>query len=594
LAKKTEPKGIKMNALDKLVSVVSPEKACRRMAARYALEQHKRFVNSGYDQGGASHDKAWARGFNADSNSPQEDIDYNLKTLRERSRVLEMTAPLATAAINTTATKTVGYGLYLKPCLDYEFLGMTKEEAEKWERNTEREFALWAESKFCDATRIHTFYEMQELIFRGMLSNGDGIGLIKYDKPTPYMPYELRLHIIESDRVSSPLYSSANVEKSLNYTLVEGINQKNGNRIINGIEIDDDGKLVAYWICNRYPEEYIRLHHKERKWIRIEAYGKLTGNPNVLHLFTATRASAYRGVPLLAPVIESLKQLTRYSDAEIMAAVVSGMFTVFVKSNGASSNNPLQNMFGGYNPYSVQQPPPDSEEEGGDKPRRSSADELAIGNGAITVLEDGEDISIANPTRPNANYDGFITSVYKQIGAALEIPYEVLLKSFNSSYSASRAALLEAAEMFKKRRMYLQDDFCQPVYEMWLAEAVAKGRIEEKGFFSDPLIHKAWCSAKWTATATVPVLDPVKEATAAEIRVRNGFTTREQETVALNGGDYKSNVQQLARENKMLVEANASLNSAEAPKSAGADNPKMTDLESQVEELKEDRYATQT
>ncbi len=582
---KTQLNGLQMNFVDKAIAVISPEKACRRMAAKFALEQSKRFVNSGYSLGGASYTKSWAKDFIDDSFSPQDDIDQNLHTLRSRSRTLEMTAPLAAAAINTTATKTVGSGLYLKPCLDYEFLGMTKEEAEEWERNTEREFALWAESKHCDATNVHTFYEMQELIFRGMLSNGDGLGLTKYDKPTQFMPYSLRLHIIESDRLCTPMYASENVNRVLNYTSTEGVNNNNGNRIVNGIEIDDDGKKVAYWICNRYPEEYMRLHKKPQKWVRIEAYGQRTGNPNVFHLYTATRANAYRGVPLLAPVIESLKQLTRYSDAEIMAAVISGMFTVFVKTSGASSSNPFGNVT---NPFA------DGGGTNENPPRRSSVDELGIGNGMINILEEGEDISFANPTRPNSNYDAFIVSVYKQIGAALEIPYEVLLKSFNSSYSASRAALLEAAEMFKKRRTYLQDDFCQPVYEMWLAEAVAIGRIKCKGFFTDPLIHKAWCVAKWNSTATIPVLDPTKEVQAAKMRVEEGFSTREQETVALNGGDYKSNVEQLLRENEKLVQANAPLKrSEEKPpmQAVNTENQNEQGFEKQAEEKQEERNA---
>ena len=582
MGKKNE---VKLNLFDKMVGVFNPAAANRRLAARAALKVQRTFYNSGYDLGGASTTKSWAKEFIAESRSPQEDIDYNLNTLRERARVLEMTAPLATAAINTTTKKTVGYGLYLKPCIDYEFLGLTQEEAEEWERNAEREFALWAESKHCDATCVHTFYEMQELIFRGMLSNGDGLGLIKYSNTTPFMPYELRLQIIESDRLCSPLYAAANVVKSLNYTIAEGINADNGNRIVNGVEIDDNGKLIAYWICNRYPQEYMRLHHKERKWIRIEAYGKRTGNPNVLHLFKATRASAYRGVPLLAPVIESLKQLTRYSDAEIMAAVISGMFTVFVKSNGSSANNPLSGMA---NPFAMNSMPVPTDDSGASEHRRTSADDVVIGNGAVTVLEDGEDISIANPTRPNANYDGFIVSVFKQVGAALDIPYEVLLKSFNSSYSASRAALLEAAETFKNYRMYLQDDFCQPVYEMFLAEAVAKGRIKANGFFNDPLIHKAWCSAKWNPTTTVPVLDPTKEVQAAEMRVKNGFSTREQETVALNGGDYKSNVEQLVRENKMLKEANATL--VEEKKTEPINNG-VDEVKEEIERIKEESNA---
>ena len=541
-----------MNIVDKVVNFFSPEKGLKRECARQTLKIINP-KNSGYDEGGASTTKRSLRGFNAESYSPQMDIDYNLQILRERSRVLEMTSPLASAAVNTTVTKTVGSGLYLKPSIDYEYLGISKEEAEKWEHLAEREFLLWSESKHCDASCVHNFYEMQDLIFRGMVSNGDGFALVKYKDKTPYMPYELRLQVIESDRVCTPYGGSENCE-TYNFNIVEG-RAKNGNRVISGIEIDDDGKKLAYYICNRYPNEYIRLYNKMRKWTRIEAYGKKTGNPNVLHLYNATRAGAYRGVPLLAVAIEPLKQLTRYSEAELMASVVSSMFTVFVTTNGSSANNPLSGManpFGGYGANKNAEPI-----------KRSNVEEIGMGNGAITMLEEGEKIEVANPSRPNSNYDAFVMSLYKQIGASLEIPYEVLLKSYTSSYSASRAALLEAAEVFKKRRTYLQDDFCQPVYEMWLAEAVATGRIQAKGFFTDPLIHKAWCGAKWNSTATVPVLDPTKEVQAAKMRVEEGFSTREAETVALNGSDFRTNVAQLVQENEKLVEAQKILKSVD-------------------------------
>lgn len=539
-----------MNIVDKTVNYFNPVKGLKRQYARQMLEVINP-KNSGYSEGGASTTKRSMREFNAESFSPQMDIDYNLNILRERSRVLEMSSPLAAAAVNTTITKTVGSGIYVKPSIDYEFLGLSKEEAEEWEHLAEREFLLWSESKHCDASRIHNFYEMQDLIFRGMVSNGDGFALIKYQNPTPYMPYELKLQIIESDRVCTPYGGSENCE-TYNFNIVEG-KAKNGNRVISGIEIDDDGKKLAYYICNRYPNEYIRLYNKMREWKRIEAYGKNTGNPNVLHLYNATRAGAYRGVPLLAIAIEPLKQLTRYSEAELMASVIASMFTVFVTTNGSSASNPLSGMTNPFARTSAQT----------EEAKRSNVDEIALGNGAITVLEDGEKIEVANPTRPNSNYDAYVMSIYKQIGASLEIPYEVLLKSYTSSYSASRAALLEAAEVFKKRRTYLQDDFCQPVYEMFLAEAIAKGRIKAKGFFTDPLIHKAWCGAKWNSTATVPVLDPTKEVQAAKMRVEEGFSTREAETVALNGSDYRTNVAQLVQENTKLVEAKKILLSAE-------------------------------
>lgn len=565
----------KMNIVDRTISFFNPVKGLQRQYARQ-MQSVINPQNSGYDAGGASTTKRSMRGFNAESYSPQSDIDYNLNILRERSRVLEMTSPLAAAAVNTTVTKTVGSGIYVKPCIDYEYLGLTKKEAEEWERLAEREFLLWSESKHCDAACVHNFYEMQDLIFRGMISNGDGFAVIKYQKPVPYMPYELRLQLIESDRVCTPYGGDENCE-TYNFNIVEG-RAKNGNRVVSGIEIDDDGKKVAYYICNRYPNEYIRLYNKMRKWKRIEAYGAKTGNPNVLHLYNATRAGAYRGVPLLAVAIEPLKQLTRYSEAELMASVVSSMFTVFVTTNGSSANNPLSGMA---NPFAAQG------KSGVEPMKRSNVDEITMGNGAITMLEEGEKIEVANPSRPNSNYDGFVMSLFKQIGASLEIPYEVLLKSYTSSYSASRAALLEAAEVFKKRRTYLVDDFCQPTYEIWLAEAVATGRIPAKGFFSDPLIHKAWCGAKWNATATVPVLDPTKEVQAAKMRVEEGFSTREAETTALNGSDYRTNVAQLVQENEKLIEATKILKSVDKQVEAEY-APEPIDEEQLIDRIKGD------
>lgn len=80
----------------------------------------------------------------------------------------------------------------------------------------------------------------------------------------------------------------------------------------------------------------------------------------------------------------------------------------------------------------------------------------------------------------------------------------MLIKEFNSSYSASRGALLEAWEAFKMRRKWFVDDFCQPVYEMFLAEAVALGRINAPGFFTDPLCGRHGAARAGSARAGQP------------------------------------------------------------------------------------------
>lgn len=524
-----------MNFIDKVVNYLYPIKGRERLKARALNAVADRFLNTGYSEGGGSRTKKSLRGWKARSASPKEDIDLNLFELKNRCRDLYMNAPLGRGAINTTRTNVVGPGLKLKSRIDYEFLGITPEKADKWEQNTEREFALWADSVFCDAMRQNNFYEQQQLALLSQLQSGDVFCLLKQDPMTPYMPYGLRLHLIEADRVSTP--------NTLSNVLADGLfaimgTATNGNRVISGVEIDDGGGVVAYHICNRYPQSfYFSQDLVPLKWDRVEAFGKLTGRPNVLHLMESERPEQYRGVPFLAPVIEPLKQLTRYTEAELTAAVIAGFFTIFIKTEGDTTDNPWGDMI------------PEEDKVASGEPQV-----YEMGPGATNVMRPGESIEVADPKRPNTAFDGFVNALSRYIGAAVEIPQELLQKCFQSSYSAARAALLEAWKMFRMRRTWLASDFCQPIYEEWLAQAVAMGRIKAKGFFDDPIIRKAWCGSEWTGPSAGQ-LNPVQEVQAAAARVENGFSTREQETQEINGGNFDRNIQQAKRENELMKEA---------------------------------------
>ncbi len=514
-----------MNVFDKFVEAVSPGAALKREMNRYKLQTVKKFKDSGYDESGASRTKNSMKGWKANSKSPQEDIDMNLPLLRTRSRSLIMSAPLAKSAIRKNVVNIVGFGLKPKPSIDADFLGINHEYADEWKKKTESEFAIWAESKHCDVTKLHDFYDMEQVAMVSALSNGDACGLIQYDKPTFWMPYGLRLHMIESDRICTPQQSGNNVNLLAK--------SSEGNRIYNGVEIDDNGAVVAYHICSTYPTSN-NLNVK-KEWKRVKAFGEKTGIPNVLMIFDTERADQYRGVPYLAPVIESLKQLTRYSEAELMAAVINGFFTVFIKTD----NNKGEMTFGGI-------------EDDSDK-TVTSPNDYALGPGMINILGEGESIEIADSKRPSQNFDAFVTSMAKYIGAALDLPVELLTLSFTSSYSASRASLLEAWKAFKMKRAWLIKDFCQPVYELWLTEAVANGRIQAPGFFLDPAIKKAWCQCEWNGPSA-GMIDPVKEIKAAEERVSLGVSTREREAMELTGTDFDRNIAQLKKENKKMEE----------------------------------------
>lgn len=516
-----------MNLIDKAIKLVDPVRALRREHARAKLSVWQNFKNSGYDRSGASTKKKSLKGWGAYSKSPQEDIGDNLDKLRQRSRDLYMSTTLARSAININKINIVGAGLKLKSKIDYESLGLDRNTAEKWEKKTEKEFELWASSKWADTLRLNNFYELQSLALMSWLMNGDVFPIIKNDKIANWMPYSLRLHLVEGDRISTPYK---------NYRLNSVGKADNGNYIYNGVEVDKNtGAVVAYYLSNQYPGSYIKGIQTE--WKRIKSYGDKTGNPNILHIMEAERCEQYRGVPYLAPVIEALKQVSRYTEAELMAAVIQSFFTAFIKYEGPGNEMPFNEII--------------SEEEQMDYIDPNSYE---LGAGLINVLGEGEDVVFGDPSRPSNGFEPFINAMTKQIGAALDIPYEMLTKAFMSSYSASRAALLEAWKAFRTRRTWFANDFCQPVYELWLSEAIARGRITAPGFFNDPAVKKAWSKAEWIGPAPGQV-DPVKEVTAAIIRIENGLSSREREAMELNGTNWEDNINQLIRERELLEKA---------------------------------------
>jgi hypothetical protein len=248
----------------------------------------------------------------------------------------------------------------------------------------------------------------------------------------------LALQLLEADRVSNPN------------------NTANTATLIDGIEVDEDtGEALACQVSRS-----IRATRGSRgnTWTRVPFRGA-TGRRNVLHLFKPLRPGQVRGVPWIAPVLEPLKQLQRFTDAELKAAVDSAIFSVFIKMDPDA----FQDLF-------------DEGRAGRDRRQRQPVVRRdGVGQGGEPAARRGD--PSPTPGRPNPAFDPFVQAILKQIGVALQLPYEVLTMHYQSSYSAARAALLMAWKFFRARRDWLATYMCQPVYELWLAEEVAEGRI---------------------------------------------------------------------------------------------------------------------
>lgn len=453
----------------------------------------------------------------ADAN---ELLTHSLSDLRNDSNDLYVNNAIGSGIVKTYVTNVVGTGLQLSPSIDYEYLGLSLDQADELQAQIEREWQLFIRD--CDVTRQSKWGELQQIVLRSCLLSGDIFVNLPFRKRAG-VTYETCLNLIEGQRVCNP--GMAGDTESM----------------IMGVEIDRDGSPFRYHYAKG-----LGLG-KKKEWRILRVFDSV-GNRMVLHVFRKERANQLRGAPILAPIIELVKKLDTYSQAEVDAAVINAFFTVFIKKRAPQ---PGGNILDGVSNM--------ADETGA----TASDKDLKLGSATIVELfEDEEGIDLADPQRPNANFTAFFEAIVSEIAVGVGLPREVVMKAFNASYSASRGAILEAVKVFKEWEQFMVDEFCQPVYEAFLWEAVSTGRINAPDFLVDPLVRMAYCAADWIGVEQAE-LDPMKAANAAEKRMNIGVSNQIIETQA-RGRDFRKVVRGAKRAQR--------LSGQNAQTSAPADN----------------------
>jgi len=438
----------------------------------------------------------------------------NAEILRSRSHDAMRNQPAARGALRTRRKGVIGWSLQLQPSIDRDFLKLSEEQAQEWQAKTYQEFRMWSENRNCDFCRQQTFAGLQKLAYMSQRVAGDCFVLFPL-RPFPGVPYDLRVQLIDADRVCNPNDLGDTPE------------------IAGGIERNEDGVPIAVYIRTPHPATSL-YRQPQANWQRIPIYGRKTGRRNILHLIDVDRIGQTRGEPILSPIIDNLKQISRYTDAELSAAVINAMLTIAIERPNADTLNtklPLNEYKEGEAPW-------------------DRTDNYKLGAGTIWDMPPGETAKAMAATHPNSQFDSFFLASMKQIGMALGIPYEVLIKHFSSSYSASRAAMLDFYKDCEDEREDFIEAFSQPIYEEFLSEAILKGRISAPGFLTDPYKRLAYSGAYWIGPAQGQI-DEVKEVEAANKRVLYGFSTRGIEAQKLTRRSYTDIVREQAEEKRI-------------------------------------------
>lgn len=425
---------------------------------------------------------------------------------------------VAAGAMCRLKTNVVGTGIVPYAQVDYETLGISAEEADELNTLIDDHWRYFAENpRECDAEGTQDFYQQQWTTLGTAALSGDCFVTTPFIE-RPGCRYGLKFQLIDPARVSQPY------------------GQFERRDFIDGIQFDDVGMPIFYHIRSEHPDDDL-VYPTNNVWTAVAVWGPETGERRAFHVWCEIdQIGKVRGTPWLGPILEPLQTLEQYTRAELMAACVSSMFTVFLKKEKDQLAGIGEQAF-------------TSEEGEGPQGSGNNSEKktglLQMGNAAILDLQAGEEPVFANPTRPNANYDPFFLALVTQMGAALGLPVDELMLRYQQSYTAARAAMHQAFRTYLVWRGNIVKQHSDPARSLWFDEAVARGIIPVKDY-GDPLRRAAYHRAMWLGPER-GAMDELKEAQAASERINNGTSNETIET-AVSGKDWKIVQSQRARE----------------------------------------------
>jgi lambda family phage portal protein len=473
-------------------------------------------------------------------------------TLRARSAEVFETNLYARGIVRCLLSNEIHTGLHLEATPEDRVLGYPEDGLAEWSETTECRFAIWGKDPYlCDQNERLTFGALQQLARQEALVVGDVLVVLAQDQRTR-LP---RVRLVNGASVQSPLHTPS----------------RGQNRIVHGVELDNQGRHAAYWI--RQPDGTSK---------RLPAIGEKSGRRLAWLLYgTDRRMDEVRGKPLLSLVLQSLKEIDRYRDSIQRKALVLGMIAAAVeKTQNKPGSRPVTS---GAVRRGTATSLEDSTEE-----RRFKFAEIFPGM-VLEELQVGETLKAVQSNGTTEAFGVFEEAILQGVAWGFRIPPESLRMSFSSNYSASQAATNEFKSVLDISRTTFGENFCEPIYNEWLVAEVLAGRVDAPGLIDAWRDHRqydtlgAWLSSDWSGNVK-PSVKLSDLANAYAQMIAEGLITRDRAARELTGTKFSKNVQKLARENEALAAANKPI--AELQASGQPPPPEAKDLDDP--ELEED------
>lgn len=455
--------------------------------------------------------------------SIEEDVDAAWSSSVSRATDMVQNSGWISGMFDQAVANTVGSGLRLRATPENDLFNMDEKAAQAWRNDVERRWLLWSETAIeCDIEGRRTIAQMQEAGFRSWLQTGEILGELLW-KQRFGSQYGTKVRLLPSTKLS--------------------LDTDALQRTISGVVLDKDGFPIAYMARKRMFNDYSGGEHT----VRVPARDRF-GRPKVIHVFVG-QPGQVRGITPLVPVMKVAKQFDQLADSTLVAALIQTVFAANVTSTPPTEESlagfltPQEQqklMAAGISPFEAW-----AEMQAG----WAGANAIDIGiGGRIVHTFPGQELEFLSPNQPQSAYKDFSMHLLRELARCLGLTYESATGDYEgATYSSVRMAVNEIFAITLARRKFIIAPFMQPIYEAWLEEEVASGRIDFPGGYPAFLANRvAACRAHWIG-APKPVADDLKAAKAHQVYRDMGVITDEMIANDL-GADIEDVYAQRARE----------------------------------------------
>jgi len=482
----------RLNWLDRVVSAISPTAGFKRARARY-LEGLLTGARGQYE--GASRGRR-TEGWRAPGTSANAETRNQLALLRNRSRDLVRNNAYAARAVSVIVNNVVGTGI----------IPQVRLPAGRRRNQVERLVRAWMDTSACDADGRHSFYGLQARAMRSVVESGEVLIRRRRRRASDGLAVPMQIQVIEPDFLDSGRDGP----------------QPGGGVVHQGVEFDQLGRRVAYWLFDEHPGDLTRMRSLSSRRVPAD---------QVIHMFRDDRRGQVRGVPWAAPVLIRHRDVADYEDAQGLRQKIAACFAAFV--------------------------------EGEDPADLNAADPAAplsetLEPGVIEHLAPGKRVTFATPPGVEG-YAEYMRQQLTAMAAGYGVTYEALTGDLsNVNFSSGRMGWIEFGRNVDDWRWHmLIPQMCDGVWA-WLSEVL----VVMIGGEPPPV---AWTPPRRT------MIDPAKEIASTKEAIRSGLTSLSEE-IRQNGHDPDVLLAEIAADSRRLDELGLVLDS-DPRKSSGAATP---------------------